>query len=141
MTKTEAEMYRSKLDGVLTKLTDEEALDNKMLYKAWSGYVNYDVGAIVRSNGTLYKCYNAITANTTWLPENTPAHWEVIRVTETGTIDNPITASANMRYYKDLYYKEDSKIYKCVRDDSNGNGTLLAYLPSQLVGIYFEEVN
>ena len=28
---------------------------------------------------------------------------------------------------------------KCIRDDSNGQGTILQYLPSQLVGIYFEE--
>ena len=31
-------------------------------------------------------------------------------------------------------------IYRCTRDDSNGQGTILQYLPSQLVGIYFEEV-
>ena len=28
---------------------------------------------------------------------------------------------------------------KCIRDDSNGQGTILHYVPSQLVGIYFEE--
>ena len=56
-----------------------------------------------------------------------------------GTIDNPITAAAGMRYFKDKYYLDGGKIYKCTRDDSNGQGTILHYLPSQLVGIYFEE--
>lgn len=35
---------------------------------------------------------------------------------------------------------DGGKIYRCIRDDSNGQGTILQYLPSQLVGIYFEEV-
>ena len=90
--------------------------------------------------GGLYRCYNAITANPTWLPENTAAHWEPITVGEDGTINNPITAAVGMRYYKDLYYADTGKTYKCIRDDSNGQGTILHYLPSQLVGIYFEEV-
>lgn len=61
-------------------------------------------------------------------------------VGEDGTIDNPITAAAGMRYFKDKYYLDGGKIYKCIRDDSNGQGTILQYLPSQLVDIYFEEV-
>ena len=48
-------------------------------------------------------------------------------------------AAAGMRCYKDLYYADGSKTYKCIRDDSNGQGTILHYVPSQLVGIYFEE--
>lgn len=35
--------------------------------------------------------------------------------------------------------KKGGKIYRCTRDDSNGQGTILHYVPSQLVGIYFEE--
>lgn len=93
----------------------------------------------IRPSG-LYKCYNAITANPTWLPENTAAHWEPITVGEDGTIDNPITAAAGMRYYKDKYYLDGGKIYRCTRDDGNGQGTILQYVPSQLVGIYFEEM-
>ena len=48
-------------------------------------------------------------------------------------------AAAGMRYYKDLYYADGDKIYLCTRDDTNGQGTILHYVPSQLVGIYFEE--
>lgn len=31
-------------------------------------------------------------------------------------------------------------LYLCTRDDTNGAGTVLQYLPSQLSGIYFEAV-
>ena len=34
---------------------------------------------------------------------------------------------------------DGGKIYRCTRDDSGGQGTILHYVPSQLVGIYFEE--
>lgn len=141
MTRAEAKAYRNKIDGVLTKVTtDAEALQYAELYPLWSGYVDYAVGSIVRRPSGLYKCYNAITANPTWLPENTAAHWEPITVGEDGTLNNPITAEVGMRYYKDKYYKEGDKIYKCIRDDGNGQGTILYYTPSQLVGNYFEEV-
>lgn len=41
-----------------------------------------------------------------------------------------------MRYYKDKYYSENGVLYLCTRDSGNP----LAYLPSQLVGQYFELV-
>ena len=94
----------------------------------------------MRDGGNLYRCYNAISANPTWRPSVTPAHWEPITVGEDGTVSNPITAAAGMRYFKDKYYLDGGKIYRCTRDDSDGEGTVMHYLPSQLVGIYFEEV-
>lgn len=140
MTRAEAKNYRDKINGVLTKVTtDAEALEFAELYPLWSGYVNYAVGSIVRRPNGLYRCYKAIDANPTWQPETVAAHWEKITVGEDGTINNPITAAVGMRYYKGLYYADAGKIYKCIRDDSNGQGTILHYVPSQLVGIYFEE--
>lgn len=140
MTRAEAKAYRNKIDNVLTKITtDAESLKYAELYPLWSGEKDYAVGAKVRDSGKLYRCYNAISANPTWRPSVTPAHWEPITVGEDGTIDNPITAAAGMRYYKDKYYLDGGKIYRCIRDDSNGQGTILYYVPSQLVGIYFEE--
>ena len=60
-----------------------------------------------------------------------------------GAIDIELYGTENMllnKKYKDKYYADSGKIYKCIRDDSNGQGTILHYVPSQLVGIYFEEV-
>ena len=51
----------------------------------------------------------------------------------------PNKKAACMRYRKNKHYKDGDKIYLCTRDDT-GNGTILQYTPSQLVGIYFEEV-
>lgn len=140
MTRTQAKRFRELITKAAAKLTNAEALTSISLFEPWSGEKDYSIGDRVRDGGNLYRCYNAISANPTWLPSVTPAHWERVTVGEDGTINNPITAAVGMRYYKDLYYKENDKIYKCTRDDTNGQGTLLAYTPSQLVGIYFEEV-
>lgn len=64
--------------------------------------------------------------------------------TEDGTEFNPITAQAGMKYYKDKYYLDPSnnEVYLCIRDSDTepGTGVELAYLPSQLVNIYFNWV-
>lgn len=61
---------------------------------------------------------------------------------EDGTEDNPITAEAGTKYFKDKYYLDptDNGIYLCTRDrdDKPGEGIELGYLPSQLVSIYFK---
>lgn len=38
-----------------------------------------------------------------------------------------------MRYFKDKYYLDGGKIYRCTRDDSNGQGTILQYVRRNLL--------
>lgn len=140
MTREEALEFRRKIEFAAKNLSDSDALNSIELFPVWSEFKDYVKGDRCRDQGKLYRCYNPITANPTWRPSVTPAHWEEVTVGEDGTIGNPITAAVGMRYYKDKYYKEGDKIYKCIRDDSNGQGTILYYTPSQLVGNYFEEV-
>lgn len=140
MTRAQAQSFRAKITGAAAKLTDKEALESIELFESWSGYRNYVVGDRVRDGENLYRCYNAISANPTWRPSVTSAHWERVTVGEDGTIDNPITAAAGMRYFKGLYYAEGGAVYLCIRDDTDGVGTILQYLPSQLEGSYFQKV-
>ena len=141
MTRAEALAFRKKIESAASLLPDEQALESIELFPAWEP-IAYTVGDRCRYNGKLYKCYNAITGdNPTWTPDVTAAHWEVVaKPEEEGTLNNPIAAEVGMRYYKDKYYLDGGKIYRCTRDDSNGQGTVLQYVPSQLVGIYFEDV-
>ena len=142
MTRAEALAFRKKIESAAALLPDEQALESIELFPAWEP-IAYNVGDRCRYKGKLYKCYNAITGGVpNWTPDVTSAHWEAVaKPEEEGTLNNPITAEVGMRYYKDKYYKEGDKIYKCTRDDSNGQGTILYYTPSQLVGQYFEEVS
>ena len=56
--------------------------------------------------------------------------------TLTGTIDDPIPFSNGMEVFADKYYTYEGVLYLCIRD----SGQALYNTPSELVGIYFEEV-
>lgn len=142
MTKAEAYAYRSKIEQAAAKLTDSEALTSAELFERWSGRA-YTAGERVTDGGVIYKAKQDIAANPTWQPSLTPALWEPLALpTETGTADNPITAVAGMTYVTGLYYKEGDKLYLCKRTGTpDGTEIMLYYLPSQLIGQYFEEVS
>ena len=140
MTRTQAKRFREMITKAAAKLTNAEALTSISLFEPWSGEKDYSIGDRVRDGGKLYRCYNAISANPTWLPSVTPAHWERVTAGEDGTLENPITAAEGMRYFKGKYYKDGDKIYLCTRDDNDGQGTILYYVPSQLEGSYFQKV-
>lgn len=76
-----------------------------------------------------------------WNPVDAQAIWTAIDVEHTGTLDDPIPAAAGMEYVKGLYYIEGTTIYLMNRSGmQDGESIQLQYLPSQLVGQYFEEV-
>ena len=121
-------------------LTDEVALEYTILYPDWKVGKEFVVGERVEFEDRLYKVLTAHTAQETWKPNLTPTLFEPIDVINEGNLDNPIIAAAGMTYFKDKYYLDetDGKVYLCIRDDSNGNGTALYHMPSALVGVYFE---
>lgn len=76
-----------------------------------------------------------------WNPVDAQAIWTAIDIEHAGTLDDPIPAAAGMEYVKGLYYIEGTTIYLMNRSGmQDGEKITLQYLPSQLVGQYFEEV-
>ena len=84
------------------------------------------------------------TGNEGWTPPEVPALWAAVsKPGETGTQENPITAARGMEYTYGLYYRdpEDNLIYLCERTgEAEGGKITLQYLPHELVGQYFTEV-
>ena len=125
-------------------ITEEMALNYIPLYPNWEKHIGekLNVGDRVEYNNQLYKVITAHTAQADWTPDVALTLFEPIDIVNEGTLDNPIVAAVGMTYFKDKYYLDETngKVYLCTRDDSNGNGTVLHFVPSALVGIYFEVI-
>lgn len=130
--------------------TDQQAVQVPALYPLWSDLPDgtilttqeeavkgTEITRVRGDDGKLYKVIKTHQKQADWAPgQATASLFTVIDVEHTGTLEDPIPAAVNMEYVKDKYYIEDGQIYLCIRDSE----TPLQYLPSQLVGQYFEIV-
>ena len=118
---------------------DNTALTGMELYPVWAVGIAVAKDSRYQYNGKLYKCVQAHTTQADWAPDITPSLWTVIDVTHAGTIDDPIPAVAGMEYVYGKYYIEGKTVYICKRiGEAEGGTIVLQFLPSQLVGQYFE---
>lgn len=121
---------------------DSTALKGMELYPEWAANIAVSVGDRYRYADKLYKCAQAHTTQVDWTPNATPALWVVIDVEHAGTIDDPIPAAKGMEYVKGKYYIENGVIYLMNRQGmAEGESVVLQYMPSELVGQYFEVVS
>ena len=120
---------------------DNTALTGIELYPVWAVGLAVEVGQRYQYGDRLYKVVQAHTTQADWTPDVTPALCTVIDVTHAGTIDDPIPAVAGMEYVYGKYYIEGETIYICKRiGEAEGGTIVLQFLPSALVGQYFEVV-
>lgn len=144
MTYVEAALAkRAEIDAANALLTDEQALNNKGVYRTWANLVKYAVtvptGYRFRHNDTLYKTRQPeFTFVEIWIPgtPGTESLFEVINETHAGTPDDPIPYSGNMELLEGLYYTEGGVIYYCFR----GTGQAVYNALSELVGLHVNVV-
>ena len=141
MKRSKAYAFINAVKRVRETLSDEIALKNIALFPDWEVGKLLSVGDRVEHEGKLYKVILAHATQETWAPDTTPTLFEPIDVANDGTLERPFIAASGMTYYKDKYYLDetDGKIYLCTRDDT-GSGTVLHYMPHDLVGVYFSLV-
>ena len=137
---TKAELVELLVD-IRPELNDQLALKYSSMYPVWAPGIAVEVGQRYQYGDRLYKVIQPHTTQADWTPDITPNLWTVIDVTHTGTIDDPIPAVAGMEYVYGKYYIEGETVYICKRTGEAEGGTIvLQFLPSQLVGQYFEVV-
>lgn len=129
-------------------LSDNEALEAKAIYNTWEelvykGFIAADSGYKFTYENNLYK---TVHENQRFLAEWVPGSgtegiFTRIDEVHAGTLEDPIPAAANMEYVKGLYYSEDEKLYLMNREGmAAGESIVLQFMPSALVGQYFEAV-
>ena len=120
-------------------LEDSQAAEVRTLYPEWKAGESVEPGdrRYRTPVDTLYKVREGKghTTQEGWEPENMADPWEALDVEHAGTVDDPIPAKPNMRYYPGKYYLDGGKVYKCTRDTEQA----ISQLPHELVGVYFEE--
>lgn len=148
---TDQERQQDNVDTAISYLTDEQALTVKALYPTFeelvaAGYKAEKAGYRFRYGEDLYKtAQDNITFQAQYQPgTGTESLYTRIDEAHAGTLEDPIPAVANMEYEYGKYYSEDGKTYLCKRggvDDPEsmyGQKVTLQYLPSTLIGQYFE---
>lgn len=144
-------MIEEQKQTFLTNLSDEQAKEIPLVYPSWADYEDgylFEVGTRVNYNGGLWKCATAHKKQSDWYPSASPTLWiELDKKESTGTKEDPIevptsASTSGFEYIKGKYYKEGTSLYLMNRQGMNdGDSVTLYYMPSQLVGHYFEEVS
>lgn len=134
-------------------LSDAQALEAKALYDTFDDLVkaNYTAekqGFKFRDGDDIWKtAQDNVTFQAQYRPgEGTENLYTYIDKTHAGTQEDPIPAKTNMEYEYGKYYSEKGAIYLCKRggvsdpEEMYGQKVTLQYLPSTLIGQYFEAV-
>ena len=92
MTRGKAKQLRALIEQLAVTLDDETALTGVELFPAWVVGKAYAVNDRAQYNGTLYKCVQAHTSQSDWMPSATPALWKTVSVDEYPEWVQPIGA-------------------------------------------------
>lgn len=115
---------------------DNTALRMRTYYPEWQSGADYTVGYKVQHGGKLWRCRQAHSAIVGWEPPNVASLWEQVCESHTGAEDDPIPYEGNMALVAGLYYAQDYRLFRCIRDTGNP----VYHRLEELVGLYVEEV-
>lgn len=136
MKRSEAQGLRRTIETAVQSLSDNEALSAVALHPHWSSGVDYAVGYKVQFDGRLWRCRQAHSAIVGWEPPNVASLWEQVCESHTGAEDDPIPYEGSMALVAGLYYTQDYRLFRCIRDTVNP----VYHRLEELVGLYVEEV-
>lgn len=127
------EQYNSRTD-----ITDKEALDRSIIIYNWDNYIGKSLkqGQVVVYNSQVFRVrQDILQVLEIYTPDLVPALYEVIVLTATGSIDDPIPYTPPMEIFNGKYYSQDSIIYLCIRDSQTALNYDLKDLVNQYVNV------
>lgn len=148
---------RKAIDNLAENISDQVALKSKQFYRTWEELCNYRSGEGFTAEKAGFRftygddLYKTAQDNVTFQAQYRPGTgteslYTHIDEAHAGTLEDPIPAVANMEYEYGKYYSEGETIYICKRggvpnpEEMYGQKVSLQYLPSALIGQYFEVV-
>ncbi len=134
MTRTEAHLIRSRLEGAAQHIPEIEAYDVIWMYPQWTEDGQYTTGKVWEHRGKLWRCRQDHTGQASYEPStDTAALWELIPPPcEEGTRDNPYVYAPGMALVEGKYYAEAGVLYICTRS----TGIPVYQALDELVGLY-----
>lgn len=127
------EQYNAKTD-----IEDAEALERAIVIRSWDSYVGKPLkaGQCVVWGDNVFRVRQDIAEVLEIYPPDidTASLYEVIVLTASGEINNPIAYTPPMEIFEGKYYIQNDVVYRCTRD----SGTALSHDLESLVGLYVE---
>jgi hypothetical protein len=126
------EQYNARID-----IPDEEALDRAVVIFDWNTYIGKTLneGQCVVYNEEVYRVRQTHTVQEHYAPSlDTASLYEVIVLTASGTIEDPIPYTPPMEIFEGKYYTQFDVLYKCTRS----SGVALTHDLFDLRGLYVE---
>lgn len=120
-----------------TDIPNEEALDRAVVIFDWSTYIGKTLneGQCVVYNEEVYRVRQTHTVQEHYAPSlDTASLYEVIVLTASGTLEDPIPYTPPMEIEEGKYYTQFDVLYLCTRN----SGTALAHDLFDLRGHYVE---
>lgn len=114
-----AQKLRTAIIEAATLLTDEQALTVPEIYPAWSGDgVTYATGERVTYGGTLYKCLQSHSSQSTWTPTDAPSLWATVLIPDSSTVSEWEQSDSTNAYSKGDKVMHNGKQWMSEVDDN-----------------------
>lgn len=115
----EAKDFRSKVDNLLTALTDKQALENTILFPVWSNNTNYKVNDRIRYENNLYRVLQEHTSQENWTPNAAVSLFaRVLSETEDGSIPEWTQPDSTNGYMIGDHVMYDGVEYESIIDNN-----------------------
>lgn len=120
ITRQKALALRRLIEKAAISLPDEDALEAVELFPAWAADTEFAKDIRVRYNGKLYRCEQAHTSQSDWIPPDTPALWtEVAKPGEIPVWRQPTGAQDAYQTGDKVHYPDaDGAVYESLIDNN-----------------------
>lgn len=111
--------HQEDIEAVGEILTDDQALDNQLIYPTWATDTAYATGDRVRSAEKLWKCLQGHTSQEGWEPESTPAMWvEIAKPGEYREIKDGMLPTEAFALGEIGWYQTKDNLWKSLIDNN-----------------------